>query len=165
MISTRSQEDPSGGFRIVAELGSDYLGAAVHGAGDVNGDGFDDLIVGAPHHDIGGNNSGSWLRDLRARTGANSHSSGRCSRRDRRVLAHPRERGGDGVSLFSDWGGDGLGFAVSGGADVNNDGLSDIVLGSPYSDAFGENGELPIHRRLGSGLIPSVSIHGLSAVD
>jgi hypothetical protein len=36
------------GFQINGGLAGDQSGRAVSGAGDVNGDGYDDLIIGAP---------------------------------------------------------------------------------------------------------------------
>jgi hypothetical protein len=39
--------NPLGGFVINGEAASDYSGYSVSSAGDVNGDGLDDLIVGA----------------------------------------------------------------------------------------------------------------------
>ena len=36
----------------------DYAGAAVAGAGDVNGDGYDDVLVGSPRADTAGSNAG-----------------------------------------------------------------------------------------------------------
>ena len=39
---------PQDGFVIRGRIRSSYLGASVDGAGDVNGDGFDDILVGAP---------------------------------------------------------------------------------------------------------------------
>ena len=49
----------SNGFRLDGVVGGDQSGEAVASAGDVNGDGFADLIVGAPGGDPHGSNSGS----------------------------------------------------------------------------------------------------------
>jgi hypothetical protein len=42
-----SSLDGSDGFRINGEGNRDHSGGSVSAAGDVNGDGFDDVIVGA----------------------------------------------------------------------------------------------------------------------
>ena len=49
----------TGGFVINGIDADDYSGRSVSGAGDVNGDGFDDLIVGVYGDDPNGDNSGS----------------------------------------------------------------------------------------------------------
>ena len=41
--------NPLGGFVINGEMASNFSGFSVSNAGDVNGDGLDDLIVGAPY--------------------------------------------------------------------------------------------------------------------
>jgi hypothetical protein len=47
---------------LYGAVGSDLLGSAVSAAGDVNGDGYDDVIIGAPFADPNGTNSGSaWV--------------------------------------------------------------------------------------------------------
>ena len=43
------------GFRIFGADAYDQSGSSVSSAGDVNGDGFDDLIIGAPFGDASGN--------------------------------------------------------------------------------------------------------------
>jgi hypothetical protein len=47
-----------GGFAIDGELEFDQAGAAVAGAGDVNGDGLADVIIGAPLADPNGKEAG-----------------------------------------------------------------------------------------------------------
>ncbi|MBL8746524.1 MAG: FG-GAP repeat protein [Phycisphaerae bacterium] len=87
----------------------DLFGWSVSGAGDVNGDGFADLIVGAPFHDANGANSGSA-----------------------RVLS-----GADGAVLHTFVGdavGDNLGSSVGGAGDVNGDGFADLIVGVPLAD-------------------------------
>jgi hypothetical protein len=49
---------PLGGFVINGEAAGDASGCSVSSAGDVNGDGLDDLIVGAVYADPNGNSSG-----------------------------------------------------------------------------------------------------------
>ncbi|MFZ1320723.1 MAG: FG-GAP-like repeat-containing protein [Ignavibacteria bacterium] len=83
----------------------DYFGSSVSGAGDVNGDGYEDVIVGAPYSDYTGTNSG---RAYIYFGGAVFNST------PDKILS--------GVA------GDLLGFSVSSAGDVNGDGFDDVIV-------------------------------------
>ena len=88
----------------------DNFGRAVAGAGDVDKDGYPDLIVGAPGASPG------WPFPL---TGAGQATV--LSGRDGKVI-HTF------AGLFS---GDDLGTSVAGAGDVNRDGYADLIVGAP----------------------------------
>ena len=54
-----SSLDGANGYVIKGIDSDDRSGDSVSGAGDVNGDGIDDLIVGAPYADMNGSDSGA----------------------------------------------------------------------------------------------------------
>ena len=56
-LSDIEDSDNPGGFVINGVSANDESGRSVSSAGDVNGDGFDDVIVGAPFDDPNGNNN------------------------------------------------------------------------------------------------------------
>ncbi len=51
--------DGSNGFQISGEAEGDFSGRSVKGAGDINGDGFADLVIGAYFADPNDTNSGA----------------------------------------------------------------------------------------------------------
>jgi hypothetical protein len=110
------------GFKISGEAASDFAGTAVSRAGDIDGDGFDDLIVGAYGQDPGGSTG----------AGAAYIIYGKGTGFDANVqLSSPRVTkiaGASGENLF--------GFSVSAAGDVNGDGRDDLIIGAPSSNNF-----------------------------
>ena len=122
------------GFIINGANGLDYSGFSVSGAGDVNNDGLDDVIIGAPAADPNDRSSGASYVVFGKRDGGI-------------VELADIERGDlalgfviNGANGAVDRGiGDYSGFSVSGAGDVNNDGLDDVIIGAPDADPNGRN--------------------------
>ncbi len=114
------------GFVIVGDQASDHAGSSVSGAGDVNGDGIDDLIVGADNGDDGGLNAGEAYV-IFGTAGAT---------RDPVYLS---QLGSNGFVIQGDEVDDLLGDSVSGAGDVNGDGIDDLIVGARHGDDGGGN--------------------------
>lgn len=108
------------------------FGASVSGAGDVDRDGVEDLLVGAPFHDAG------------------EVDEGRVS-----LFLRPGGIPGDRPAWTRDGGQKGalLGASVSGAGDLNHDGYADIAVGAPRFDDRGvDEGEVLVFLGTSGGL-------------
>ncbi|MBK8901816.1 MAG: FG-GAP repeat protein [Anaerolineaceae bacterium] len=86
------------------------LGFAASGAGDVNGDGFEDILVGAPKYSGAVHKAGTVLAFYGSASG---------------LQPGPQWR------FDGDQTGAELGFAVAAAGDVNDDGFDDVLLSAP----------------------------------
>jgi len=116
----------------VGEVAQDWFGCSVSNAGDVNGDGYDDVIVGAYINDDGGEKAGK---------------------------AYVYHGSKNGLSQTPDWSEQGeaaydeFGYSVAGAGDVNGDGYDDIIIGAHYNDGGGNGaGEAYVYHGSSNGL-------------
>ena len=134
----------SDGMAIYGAATGDWSGASVSRTGDVNGDGFDDMLVGALY-----SNSGAKLE-----AGASYLIYGGPSLPGTLDLAN---LGSAGVKILGADTSDGSGAAVT-AADMNADGFADLIIGSPTADGVNNNrpnsGETYVI--FGSASLPSV---------
>jgi VCBS repeat-containing protein len=119
-------EAGTGGFVINGVSGSDYSGRSVSSAGDVNGDGFDDLIVGADSDDPNGSSSGASFVVFGKTDGT-------------KVELSDVEAGTGGFVINGVSAGDYSGSSVSSAGDVNGDGFDDLIVGAYTDDPNGSN--------------------------
>jgi hypothetical protein len=108
------------------------LGAAVAGLGDVNGDGYDDLAVGAPYYNDTATDAGAVFVFYGSETG---------------------------LSAAYDWyvaGGtenEKFGMSVAAAGDLNQDGFADLLVGVPgYGDDLTDQGAVFVYLGSASGL-------------
>jgi Ca2+-binding RTX toxin-like protein len=111
--------DGSDGFKLSGNLPNDWTGYSVASAGDVNGDGYSDIIIGAP-------GTSSYTGAAYVVLG---HAGGFSADIDLAAMTT-----GEGVIIQNnETPGGNAGYAVSSG-DINGDGYSDIIIG-----AYGAN--------------------------
>ncbi len=120
--------DGSNGFIINGIDPGDNSGRSVSGAGDVNGDGFDDLIIGARHGDPDGKENAGESYVVFGQADGFGMS-----------LELSGLNGSNGFVLNGIDINDQSGFAVSGGGDVNGDGFDDLIIGSVFADPGGKS--------------------------
>lgn len=139
MSATTPRSVAAAPLTLVGEDASDLAGTSVAAAGDVNGDGFQDLLVGAPLSDraaIGAHYGAAYLF-YGPLVGTVSLSDA------------------DAIIENPDWGR--LGHSLAGVGDVDGDGYDDILVGAPTTDSFGVDGSGAAYLFRGplSGVVPT----------
>ena len=157
------------GFRFSAGSQVRYEGYSISSAGDFNGDGYDDLIVGAPET----NETSSGYAGIVF--GKASGWSDLVWETDLQEVSNPTDSNtypflANGLSIIAYAKNAGLGHSVSGGGDVNGDGLDDVVVSSNHQGyafiLFGTTDPKSlIAERLGDFGVDSSGGLGRSGVD
>jgi hypothetical protein len=118
-LSAIASGSDTGGFVINGEDVDDISGRSVSNAGDVNGDGLDDLIVGAKLADP----------DSKSNAGKSYVVFGKT---DSTAINLSAIASGTGGFVINGEDVDDVSGSVSTAGDVNGDGLDDLIVGTPY---------------------------------
>src|SRR5919199_535669 len=123
-----SELNGSNGFAINGIATPDYSGRSVSSAGDVNGDGIDDLIIGAKYADPNGiRNAGQSYVVFGSKSGFGAG------------LNLSELNGRNGFAVNGILAGDSSGSSVSSAGDVNGDGIDDLIIGARGADPNGSS--------------------------
>jgi|GEM_PF-1119231 len=114
----------SKGLIIKGSNSAHNAGWAVSSAGDFNGDGINDLLIGATNR--GDNRNGESYVIFGKEGGFSS------------TIDLSNIGLNDGLKIISD-DLNNLGYSVSDAGDINQDGIDDLIIGAPYADPDGNN--------------------------
>lgn len=103
--------------KVTGQSVGDELGHSVSSAGDVNGDGYDDIVIGAPKNDGGGTDAGRVYI---------FYGSSTLNNWDEVFI----------TGMYANGAGEKKGWSVSCAGDVNNDGYDDVIIGAPYRETL-----------------------------
>jgi len=113
------------GFALEGISGADQSGLSVSGAGDINNDSVNDLIIGTPFADIDGNTSTGESYVVFGSSALNSD------------VALSGLDGSNGFKINGIGALSRSGFSVSEAGDINADGIDDVIVGAPLTDSNG----------------------------
>ncbi len=114
------------GFAINSINVGDFSGISVSSAGDINGDGIDDLIIGAYAADPNGDSSGQSYVVFGSKEGFDAQ------------LNLSTLNGNNGFAINGINAGDFSGSSVSSAGDINGDGIDDLIIGAPFANPNGD---------------------------
>ncbi|MEM6312446.1 MAG: LamG-like jellyroll fold domain-containing protein [Planctomycetota bacterium] len=109
-----------------AIFGPTAAGFSVASAGDYNGDGFDDLLIGTDSGDTSGLPGGAYL--------VYGKAEGLGTGLDLSDLDSAQNDGSVGFALLGAAANDGAGYLVDTAGDVNGDGYDDLLISAPFAD-------------------------------
>ncbi|MEM8617185.1 MAG: integrin alpha, partial [Pseudomonadota bacterium] len=115
---------PQDGFRLTGDGSNARLGSDVSAIGDFNGDGIDDMLLGAPQ--VQGNFGYSYI----------IYGTTNATRSDISMSAIRSGNDASGFAISGVTGGR-IGNAVAGIGDFNGDGLEDVIIGEALYDTSG----------------------------
>ncbi|MBN4004086.1 hypothetical protein [Nostoc sp. LPT] len=113
------------GFAINGINPDDRSGYSVSSAGDINGDGLDDLIIGAEYASPNGTSSGQSYVVFGSKESFGAQ------------LNLSTLNGTSGFAINGINPDDRSGYSVSSAGDINGDGLDDLIIGAPFADPNG----------------------------
>ncbi|MBI5787414.1 MAG: FG-GAP repeat protein [Candidatus Schekmanbacteria bacterium] len=134
-----SQADVS----FLGERSEDYAGSGLGYVGDVNGDGFDDFMIGSKNNTDGGEEAGKCYLIW-----------GKAGTWDKRMKLANAD-----VSFIGEDKNDRVGGVMAYAGDVNGDGYDDFLIGAPLKNAKGpESGQVYLFLGRAIGLIPNMDL-------
>ncbi len=116
------------GFTIYCSSTGSYTGRSVSSAGDINGDGYDDIIIGAP------GDWGGFARLFNGYSGRSYIIFGNATKFYDISLSSLKPSQGFGV--YGSTENVNVGYSVSGAGDINGDGYADIIIGDPNAEWY-----------------------------